>query len=267
MLGACRGGSSQGVEIGGYDMRVKLSQAVLANAKPAATRYLVRDTRTVGLALKVEPSGTRTFVFEYRLRGKPSQRYNIGRYGEPWTLDAARREAGRLRALVDTGVDPLARRAEQMGGGRTVSDLLGRFLEHTERLGRRAGTLKLYRQVCRAKIGPRLGRFHVSELTVERIEAFHAEMRATPIQANYTVGVLGRALNLAERWGWIARGSNPTRYVPRYPEPRRGEKKGDVVPRADRKALRRARGRGTHRAGPARDRRDPTRILDGLEDP
>jgi Arm domain-containing DNA-binding protein len=64
-------------------MQVKMSNSVLEGAKPRPTRYLLRDTRTVGLALKVEPSGTKTFLFEYRLAGQASQRYNIGRYGAP----------------------------------------------------------------------------------------------------------------------------------------------------------------------------------------
>lgn len=75
-------------------MRVKLSKTNLANAKPSEMRYLLRDTRTIGLALKVEPSGTRTFLFEYSLPGKPSQRYNIGRYGEPWAVEQAGRKPG-----------------------------------------------------------------------------------------------------------------------------------------------------------------------------
>lgn len=79
-------------------MRVKLSKVILASAKPGPSHYLLRDTRTVGLALEVEPSGTRTFVFEYRVPGKPSQRYNIGRYREPWTLDQA--SAGSCRVIA-----------------------------------------------------------------------------------------------------------------------------------------------------------------------
>ncbi len=210
-------------------MRVKLSKAHLENAKPAASRYLLRDSRTVGLALKVEPSGTRTFVFEYRVKGRPSQRFNIGRYGEPWTLDQARAEAGRLRALVDRGLDPLAQRRVALCDGRSVGDLAERVLLHTEKLSRRPRTLYIYRRMLQQFILPRLGRMRVEDVTVEHVERLHTQLRATPYQANQVLQVLCRAFTLAERWGWVAPGTSPVRQVEKYREYRRGEKKAVML--------------------------------------
>ncbi len=210
-------------------MRVKLSKTNLANAKPGETRYLLRDTRTVGLALKVEPSGTRTFLFEYRLPGKASQRYNIGRYGEPWTLEQARAEAGRLRSLVDRGLDPLIERRRDGSAGRTVAELAELALAHVEKAGRRPATIWHYRRMIQRFIVPRLGRMQVGDLSVEHIERLHGDLKKTPVQANRVLVVLGRCLSLAERWGWIPRGSNPVRWVEHYPQRRRGEKKGVML--------------------------------------
>ncbi len=210
-------------------MRVKLSKAHLDNAKPAAQRYLLRDSRTVGLALKVEPSGTRTFVFEYRVKGRPSQRFNIGRYGEPWTLDQARAEAGRLRALVDRGLDPLAQRRVSLCEGRSVGDLAERVLLHTEKLSRRPRTLYIYRRMFQKFILPRLGPMPVEDVTVEHAERLHTQLRATPYQANQMLQVLCRAFTLAERWGWVAPGTSPVRQVEKYREYRRGEKKAVML--------------------------------------
>lgn len=210
-------------------MRVKLSKASLASAKPSPTRYLLRDTRTVGLALKVEPSGTRTFVFEYRVPGKPSQRYNIGRYGEPWTLEQARAEAGRLRSLVDRGLDPLVERQRQGAEGRSIADLAELVLAHVAKAGRRPATLHHYRRMVERFIVPRLGRMRVADLRVEHVERLHGDLKATPVQANRVLVVLRRCLSLAERWDWIPRGSNPVRWVEHYPQRRRGEKKGVML--------------------------------------
>ena len=210
-------------------MRVKLSKATLANAKPGSKRYLLRDTRTVGLALKVEPSGTRTFLFEYRLPGKPSQRYNIGRYAEPWTLEQARAEAGRLRSVVDRGLDPLTERRREAAEGRTLAEHAERVLAQVEKSGRRPTTVAVYQRLLRKFILPRLGRLRVDQIGVEHAERLHADLRQTPIQANQALVVLGRCLTLAERWGWIPRGTNPARWVERYPRRRRGEKKGVML--------------------------------------
>ena len=210
-------------------MRVKLSKATLANAQPGSTRYLLRDTRTVGLALKVEPSGTRTFVFEYRLPGKPSQRYNIGRYGEPWTLEQARAEAGRLRSLIDRSLDPLGERRQEVSQERSLAELAELVLAHVEKIGRRPKTLYLYRRLLRRLIVPRWGRLRVDAIGVEPVERLHAELKRTPSQANQVLAVFSRCFSLAERWGWIPRGSNPVRWVEHYPHRRRGEKKGVML--------------------------------------
>lgn len=213
-------------------MRIKFSNRTLESAEPAGRRYLLHDTRTLGLAVKVEPTGTKTFVFEYRIGSRPSQRYVIGRFGAPWTLEAARAEAGRLRALVDQGIDPLERRKTEALDAETsptVAQLGARVVEYLERIGRRANTLRDYRRQLRLYILPRLGKVKVKDVTAHHIEHLHSVLKATPYQANRTVAFLSRAFNLAERWGWRQPGSNPTRHLDRYKEARRGAKKGAML--------------------------------------
>ena len=213
-------------------MQKKLSNEGIEAAKAGPVRYLLRDTRTLGLAVKVEPTGRKSFVFEYRLAGRPSRRYSIGLYGDPWTLTTARKEAGRLRALVDQGIDPVAQRERQLEAEaprRTVAELMERVLAHAEKLERRPGTLREYRRQVAALIVPRLGRRPVESVSPEDIERLHADLRETPYFANRILALLSRAFNLAERWGWRAPGSNPTRFVERYKESRRGAKKGAML--------------------------------------
>ena len=59
--------------------------------KPRATRYEVHDTIRQGLALRVTPSGVKSWTFRYRYRGNP-ERLTIGRYPDV-TLEAAREAA------------------------------------------------------------------------------------------------------------------------------------------------------------------------------
>ena len=175
------------------------------------------------------PPGLAPSFSSTALPAKASQRYNIGRYGEPWTLEQARAEAGRLRSLVDRGLDPLTERRREATGGRSLAELAELVLAHVEKCGRRPATLYGYRRLLRLHILPRLGRLRVEEFGVEHAERLHADLKRTPCQANQAVVVLGRCLTLAERWGWIPRSSNPVRWVDRYPRPRRGEKKGVML--------------------------------------
>lgn len=62
------------------------------------------DTDTPSMALRVTPTGRKTYVFESRLNGA-TLRINIGTAAE-WPIEKARVEAQRLKMLVDQGVDP-----------------------------------------------------------------------------------------------------------------------------------------------------------------
>ena len=62
------------------------------------------DTDTPALALRVTPTGRKTYVFESRLNGA-TLRLNIGTATD-WPIEKARGEAQRLKMLVDSGTDP-----------------------------------------------------------------------------------------------------------------------------------------------------------------
>ncbi|RDD95028.1 DUF4102 domain-containing protein [Acidovorax sp. BoFeN1] len=62
------------------------------------------DTEAPALALRVTPTGRKTYVFESRLNGA-TLRLNIGTATD-WPIEKARGEAQRLKVLVDSGQDP-----------------------------------------------------------------------------------------------------------------------------------------------------------------
>lgn len=78
--------------------------------EPGKQQTIHWDAKIPGLGLRVTQNGTRTYVFESRLFGK-TIRITIG---DPrsWDLGKARTEAGRLKTLIDQGLDPRELRAE-----------------------------------------------------------------------------------------------------------------------------------------------------------
>ena len=62
------------------------------------------DTEAPALALRVTPTGRKTYVFESRLHGD-TVRVTIGTAAD-WPIEKARGEAQRLKVLVDSGTDP-----------------------------------------------------------------------------------------------------------------------------------------------------------------
>lgn len=102
-------------------------KAVQSIEKPGKGKRLVADEHRDaprGFGLRINASGTKTFVLRYNAEGK-DRLLTIGEY-PTWTLAAARKKAGELRRTIDGGTDILkqrrAKRAEP-----TVAEMVDQF--------------------------------------------------------------------------------------------------------------------------------------------
>lgn len=83
-------------------------------AKPAAKDHFVWDDDVTGFGLKVTPTGSKIYVFQYRIarpgeaERTPAKRYTIGKHGK-MTPEQARTRAKELSALAEEGIDPRQR--------------------------------------------------------------------------------------------------------------------------------------------------------------
>jgi integrase len=86
--------------------RVSLTAGRIAafSCPPGKTQAFLWDTDTPSLALRVSPTGRKTYVFEARLNGA-TVRINIGTVAD-WPIGKARTEAQKYKMLVDSGTDP-----------------------------------------------------------------------------------------------------------------------------------------------------------------
>ena len=82
-------------------------------AQPNFERYVVWDSTLKGLGLRVEPSGTKTFLVRYRISGR-KRFLAIGRFGH-LTPEQARGLAQAVLADVRHGRDPVEERREASG--------------------------------------------------------------------------------------------------------------------------------------------------------
>ena len=85
--------------------RVRLTAGRVASfvCPSGRSQAFLWDTDAPSLALRVTPTGRKTYVFESRLKGK-TIRVNIGTLAA--TLEEARAKANALTVLVDAGTDP-----------------------------------------------------------------------------------------------------------------------------------------------------------------
>lgn len=96
---------------------------------PAKGKRIVWDDHRdspKGFGVRVLSSGTKSFVLRYRAKSGIERIQTIGEYPTPWSLTAARLEAAKIRASVDSGADPLQQRREERQEV-TVADVVDRF--------------------------------------------------------------------------------------------------------------------------------------------
>ena len=153
-----------------------------------------------GFGVRVTAAGARSFILNYRLRGR-EHRFTIGAWPD-WSALKAAREARTLRQRVDRGEDPLNDRAP-LPAIKTVSNVLDdyvvRYVRNTDRPLRSATHIEsAFSRLVKPRIGKvgiyELRRSHIAEM-LDRIED-----QAGPVMADRTRAYLRKALSwYAER--------------------------------------------------------------------
>lgn len=218
---------------------IKLTQRTIAAAKTSGSSLFVWDSDLQGFGLRVTRAGVKSFVVQYRAgygRNAPTRRMTIGRYGSPWTLDAARKEARLLLARAAQGGDP-AKARQSESREMTFAEFCDVYFAEGCTT-KKADTIRYDRSRIEGHVKPILGRSKLGKISrtdIERLMRAIAEGRtATKLKAksrgrsNFkggktaatrTIGLLQGMFTFAEARGLVA--SNPTRGVQRYADTKR----------------------------------------------
>lgn len=98
---------------------------------PKPKLYRIRDTALNGFVIRVQPSGSMTYYFEYRDLSGANQSYKIGRIGS-LSLAQAREKAENLSAEVQLGVDVQAAKKKKHDDAKAnKNNTLSGFLDET----------------------------------------------------------------------------------------------------------------------------------------
>jgi integrase len=158
-------------------MATKLTAAVVKSANSPG--LLWDDGGVRGFALRVYPSGAKSFLMSYRVNGR-ERRHTIGNF-PTWTLEAARLEAKALRRRIDQGHDPVGEKRERREAP-TVRDLIDRYIaEHLPTKTGRDPSRKSDELKMLAEIGEHLGLDRkVAEIHFGDIQAMHRAITTAP---------------------------------------------------------------------------------------
>ena len=134
-------------------VKLTLTRRTVDALKPEDKSWIAWDDRLTGFGCRVQPSGTKSFIVNYRSddggRKAPNKRIVIGRFGRVGP-DEARRKARDMLGQVARGEDPAEERADARG----VPTLAEAFETYIKANPNRAdNTVKLYRQILRGKFG------------------------------------------------------------------------------------------------------------------
>lgn len=218
------------------ERRLRLGKRNIDSLAAIQKRVIYWDDELAGFGLRVEQSGSKTFIVRYRPgggRNAPKRFLTIGRYGK-FTPDEARNEARKVLSAGELGMDPAAERLRRRKEI-SMSDLCDFYLE----LGvetKKPQTVAGDRGRINGHVKPLIGKKRASEITTGDVEKLMKDIASGKTQADFktgrsrsrvivrggkgaatrTIGMLGGIFSFAQRRGIC--NHNPCRGVKRYPD-------------------------------------------------
>ena len=181
---------------------------------------LVWDRNLPGFAVRVYPSGTRTYVVQTR-GPYGARRVTLGRHGAINATEA-RRRAWQVIARIKAGQDPLPEHSvSRRAAGPRLADMAARYMDEYVSVHCKPATLRIRSAAIYRHIVPRLGKLRIGAVRRRHVTTLHQRLAATPVQANNVVITLSQIFNKAQDWGILAEGTNPCRHVELYRQRRR----------------------------------------------
>ena len=172
--------------------------------RPGPNPYEVSVSGARGLAVRIFPSGTKSFEFRYVAPNGVRRRLPLGNY-PGLTLAEAREDAGALRVAVTRGTDPAAERAAARTSARTgdtLSELAEIYFQAAAK-GLHGGrgrpkkvlTLKVERNRFDQHIRSRLGHRRLTEIKRTDVKVLMRELAGSGKLAPDTVASIGGTLS------------------------------------------------------------------------
>ena len=191
-----------------------LTERKIRTAKAQAKPVFLWDARVKGLAVKITPTGAKSYVLNFRIGGR-ERRATLARCSEINLRDARARAGAELVAIRNGETDPLERRREAREAP-TVANLIEQFLtvEGPARIERGRmveRTLKEYSKQAKAYVLPLIGKRRVADVSRGDVEAVVATL--APVTGNRVLALVSRLFTLAEAWGWRSPNTNPARRI------------------------------------------------------
>ncbi|WP_312608304.1 tyrosine-type recombinase/integrase [Agrobacterium pusense] len=199
---------------------VKLTKTEVDGALPREKAYVLFDSKITGFGLRVFPTGTKTWILEYRANGggrkERKKKFTIGSVKD-FTADEARKIAEKKRAEVVVGLDPQGEKAGERSAI-TVKELSKLFFENHVAPKRSKNTKEGYQDALDAYILPALGSMKADKVLVTDVERLHNRLSATPSMANKVLAVVSSMFSYGMTMKLLKTKENPAQGIEKFKE-------------------------------------------------
>lgn len=186
------------------------------------------DDKLSGFGLRVTPRGVKSYVVQYRLKGRPARRTTLGVHGSPWTPDKARERAEQILIGVKSGIDPVAQAKKEAQAARTLG-----FANYVERFSEEClkvdweGSWTDAKRTLDLHVVPILRARALTEIDAADIRAVIDPLRSQKALARKVWAILHRLFTWAIQQGDLPRDGNP---MVMGPPPKPADRKRVLTP-------------------------------------
>ena len=210
---------------------LKFTQPTIEALAPQAKAYIAYDSSLKGFGVRVNPTGRRVWLIEYRPNGggrsSLKRRYTFGAT-ETLSVAEARAKAKRLLGGIHNDQDPAGARADQRAS-LTVAELAERFIAEEVAPKRKRRTTELYQLYLRRHVLPPIGTRKARDVSHADIAKLHRKIAADgrKVTANRVATFMSGLYTWAGKMGELPKGTNPAKDIERFREEGRERFLGD----------------------------------------
>ena len=159
-------------------MRARITKRVIDSLKAIGREYFRWNVDLPGYGVRVQPSGTKSYVVKYRAgsgRAAPTRRMTIGSTSK-LTPDQARIVAKKILGAVAHGADPATEKAAERQA-ETLRDIADLFLTEDVDTKLKSSTAALYRDILHRLVLPELGQRRAGKIAANDLARLHLAIR------------------------------------------------------------------------------------------
>lgn len=187
-------------------MSQKISFQSIAMLQQRAEPYEVCDSAVIGLRVRVQPSGVKTYLYSYRNSLGQRRRIRIGRYPD-LSPAQARNEARKAIGAVASGRDPQREKSDARlkTNATSLREFVDRQYGPWVTTNRRSGEITLRRIHYAFASQMKTPLAAITPLAIERLRTARLQADISPVTVDRDLAALKAALSCAVTWGVIER--------------------------------------------------------------